>query len=368
MSVAKLCESIKSYADIEVLTTTANGKVELNVVPDKQELVDGVPVTYYERITKDHTHFSPALLLALHRKIKYEKNRTVNDLIIHIHSWWNLVTIFSCLVAKINNIPVALSPRGMLTNYTQNNRNSILKSAIHILLGKSLLKYVHIIASTELEKQDVLEIVKPKSISIISNLVSLPNYNPVAIKKDIDDEKFKLIFLSRIEKKKGLDILFDAIALLTINWTLDIAGTGEEVYVESLKLKAKSLNIEQKLNWIGHISNENKFELMKNYDLFVLSSHNENFANVVIECLSVGTPVFLSDKVGLSNYVLNNELGFVSSLQPKEIAFKLTEAFENKEKREHIRTSAPAVIEKDFNETTLTKNYINQYEKILNSK
>ncbi|HTE01349.1 MAG TPA: hypothetical protein VK668_18815, partial [Mucilaginibacter sp.] len=62
MSVSKLSEQmVKAGCIVEVFTTTANGPVELPVVPDKQTNIDGVPVTYFKRLTKDHSHFSPAL-------------------------------------------------------------------------------------------------------------------------------------------------------------------------------------------------------------------------------------------------------------------------------------------------------------------
>ena len=138
--------------DLEVFTTTANGQTELNVTPNESTIVDGVKVTYFKRLTKDHTHFSPALLLALrneilkhnrkqkaerlkqqtstvHRLSFKETTKTNNSLsfgegwgeeklIIHIHAWWNLVSILSCALAKWYHVPVILSPRGMLTVYT----------------------------------------------------------------------------------------------------------------------------------------------------------------------------------------------------------------------------------------------------------
>ncbi len=363
MSVAKLCEALVQYqnADLEVLTTTANGLNELAVAQGQQTTVDGVPVTYFKRITKDHTHFSPDLLLALRTKIKEQGAK--QDLIIHIHSWWNLVTIFSCLVAKLHRVPVVLSPRGMLTNYTQNNRNSFFKAVLHTFIGKSLLKYVHIIASSEQEKQDVLQIIRPKSISILPNLVSLPKEQGVKIKEQ--GIIFDLLFLSRIEEKKGLDILFDALSNLSIEWTLTIAGSGEEAYLENLKLKAKALMIDTKINWVGQVSNNDKFELLANKDLLVLTSHNENFANVVVESLYVGTPVCLSNEVGLSRYVAANDLGFTTSLDPQQITQVLHQAFLDHDKRQRIRLEAPSIIAKDFNEDELTQKYLKQYQQIL---
>lgn len=399
MSVAKLCEALTSNnPNLEVLTTTANGQEELDVEPNVPIKVDNVQVTYFKRITKDHTHFSPALLLALRRKISEqrawgmeqgawskEQGATKNGLIIHIHSWWNLVTIFSCLVAKRYRVPVVLSPRGMLTNYTQNNRNSFFKAALHTLIGKSLLKYVHIIASSEQEKQDTLKIIQPKSITILPNLVNLPQTNDEkrSAKNDqrswsneeqkttnekqstTNEKPFKLLFLSRIEEKKGLDILFNALAQLNLSWALTIGGAGDSQYVEYLKAQSETLKINKNIIWLGHINNENKFETIANHDLLVLTSHNENFANVVIESLYVGTPVLLSRQVGLSNYVKDNDLGFITDLDSNQISGKLVEAYTNVDKRNRIRSVAPGYIERDFNEKELAKKYLALYEHIL---
>ena len=50
-SISKLCESLVSNGlDITVLTTTANGKEELNVEPGTKQIVDGVAVIYFKRI------------------------------------------------------------------------------------------------------------------------------------------------------------------------------------------------------------------------------------------------------------------------------------------------------------------------------
>ncbi|MES2417950.1 MAG: glycosyltransferase [Bacteroidota bacterium] len=366
MSVAKLCEALASIkADVEVFTTTANGLNELDVEPGKTVSIDGVYVTYFKRLTKDHTHFSPTLLWALRRTLN-EKPKTKNALIIHIHSWWNLVTIFSCLVAKIYQIPVLLSPRGMLTHYTQNNRNSFFKSALHHVIGKSLLKYCHILASSEQEKQNVLQIIKPKSIHVLPNLVSLTTQNNSEKGETKGEKLFRLLFLSRIEEKKGLELLFEALALLTIDWRLSIAGSGQTSYIENLKQKAAQLNLNDRINWLGQINNEAKFEFIAQHDLLVLTSYNENFANVVIESLSVGTPVLLSEQVGLSTYVLANDLGFVTDLSPNKIREAINEAFYDTIKRNKIRTEAPQIIKNDFDEQKLIQKYLDLYQFILN--
>ena len=379
-SVGKLCEELcenkaqgvkrndqeaKIQNAIEVFTTTANGKEELNVETGKQQNVDGVPVTYFKRWTKDHSHFSPGLLIHLRSAIICCAQD--NKLVIHIHAWWNLVSVLSCLVAKWYKVPVVLSPRGMLTSYTQGNRNSLSKKILHIIIGKSLLKYVHVHATSEQEKNDVLPIVQPKSVTVIPNLVDIPKAQSTNLKAKRTDHvsTFKLLFLSRIEEKKGLDLLFEALSKLHFEYYLTIAGSGDENYIKSLKLKAESLKLDDRINWLGQVSNEDKFSVMAAHDLLVLPSHNENFANVVIESLSVGTPVLVSKNVGLADYVKSNALGWVCDLKPLEIAETITEAYKAVVKREKINSIAPALIRNDFNDASLAKRYSELYEAVL---
>ncbi|MGF1923090.1 MAG: XrtY-associated glycosyltransferase XYAG1 [Bacteroidia bacterium] len=364
MSVGKLCEALTSEPGIEVqvFTTTANGKTELPVVANKLCAIDGVGVTYFERITKDHTHFSPKLLWNLRREIL--KNR---GLIIHIHAWWNLVSIFSCLIAKWYNIPILLSPRGMLTDYTANNRNAMVKSLIHKFIGKNLLEYCHIHTTGNKEEKEVLSIVTPKSITVIPNLVSFPIYLENSVKKvtSMKDQPFKLIFLSRIEEKKGLELLFEALVGVPFNWYLTIAGTGEEDYVLSLKNKTRDLGIFDKINWVGQVHNNDKFKLIANHDLLTLTSYNENFANVVVESLSVGTPVLLSNQVGLADYLTENDFGWVADLSCVSIRKNIIVSHESEKKRNTIRITAPKQIIIDFEPKNLIKKYINLYKEII---
>ena len=347
---------------IQVFTTVANGKYELNVETGKQQNVDGVPVSYLKRWTKDHSHFSPGLLIRLRSEII--RHAQDDKLVIHIHAWWNLVSVLSCLVAKWYKIPVILSPRGMLTAYTQTNRNSIAKKIIHKSFGKRLLQYCHIHATSNQEQADILEIIQPNSITVIPNLVNLAE--GIERKAHTEADFFKLIFLSRIEEKKGLELLFDALSSIEIPWVLTIAGGGEESYVKKLEQKADNLKLGDRINWVGQISNEKKFSIMADHDLLVLPSHNENFANVVVESLGVGTPVLVSKNVGLADYVKNNELGWICSITSESIQDNLRNAFNDSQKRKSIRNSAPSIIRKDFCDDTLVEKYFELYKRISN--
>jgi len=360
MTVSKLSEElVNAGCSVEVFTTTANGKVELNVPAGKPMLVDGVKVTYFKRLTKDHSHYSPALLKAVWKNAK-------NYDVIHIHAWWNLVSVLSCLAAVIKNVPVLLSPRGTLSGYSFTNKSALLKKMLHYGLGTYLLKRSHLHATSKAEADSLLQIIKPKSINIIPNFVKLASEDY----PDMNEQKevFKLLFFSRIEHKKGLDILIKALAELSIPYTLTIAGDGDIAYMEELKKLAYENGSSKHIYWIG-FQNENKFDVLHEHHLMVLPSHNENFGNVVIESLSVGTPVLISKGVGLADYVIKNNLGWVCDADPETISNTINDIFLHKQSSlKMIGKNAPAMIRNDFNEERLTKKYMDLYQQIINYK
>lgn len=391
MSVAKLSEvlgkSLSSAtstgcAAVEVLTTTANGKQELPVSQGKASEIDGVKVTYFRRLTKDHSHFSPALLLALYKKLSKSPASESQSVIVHIHAWWNLVSVLACVIALAKKKPVILSPRGTLSNYSFNNRASVAKKIFHRLIGESLLSRCHFHVTSEKEKMDLLQLLSPKDVTVIPNFVQLPNkqtrFQPD--RPPVSEDRYRpgsprplrLIFLSRIEEKKGLDILLTALTRTQVPWTLSIAGDGEPEYISSLKLMISKLSVqkpylEANIRWIGPQGPNEKFDVLADHDLLVLPSHDENFGNVVIESLAVGTRVLISKNVGLADYVERNGLGLICTQSPQSVASNIDQAYANHQKAGETSVSAQDVIRNDFSETTLLDQYRSLYLSIASN-
>lgn len=103
-----------------------------------------------------------------------------------------------------------------------------------------------------------------------------------------------ILFLSRIHVKKGINFLIEAIANLKADlqgYTINIAGEGEESYINELKQLASKLGVADLIHFIGGVYGDKKWELFKKADLFVLPTHSENFGIVVAEALACGIPV-----------------------------------------------------------------------------
>src|SRR5436190_18637470 len=134
ISVSSLAEEqVKLGHNVTVYTTTANGDRELEVEPGKEIDVGGVKVTYFKRITGDHTHISPALWRHLYNTVEsYDA--------VHVHSWWNFLVIGAVYICRKKSVIPVISPRGMLSEYVMTSRNAFKKRLIHLFIGKYLLR------------------------------------------------------------------------------------------------------------------------------------------------------------------------------------------------------------------------------------
>jgi len=349
--IAQLAETLVAMGHaVTVYTSTANGKTELPVVPGEAIVVEGVTVRYFKRLTGDHTHASPDLWRYL--------DRTATEFdVVHIHSWWNFLVLGAAWVCRRHGIKPIVSPHGMLSDYILTTNNSAKKQIVHKLLGKRLLANSVVHVSTQMEWEESQKIIPGWQGRIIPNLVTLP----AEPNERIDNEVFTIGFLSRIDPKKGLDILMKAVSKLTMPYQLLIAGAGSEAYTAELKELANSTGIADKIKWVGWKNGEAKFDFFAGLDLFALTSHSENFAIVVIEALATGTPVVISDQVGLFQYVRDHDYGWVTTLRPHEVAATLEAAIRDKPKRQRIAATAPRAIRAEFDDRRLAQQYVDLY-------
>jgi len=354
-SVSKLCELLTEEGSyVKVLTTTGNGREELDVETNKEIIVDGVPVIYFKRYTRNNTFVSPALWRYLYQHVnEYDT--------VHIHTWWNVLVLFSTLICLFKGKKVFISPRGMLCDYIFNGNNHFIKKCIHVFMGKWLLKASVLIATSEMEYNECQELIPGWGGYTIANILPLSG---VPIEKTPNDI-FTVIFLSRIDPKKGLEFVFEAMTKLRINIRLQICGTGDPLYIANLEQLAIDNKIYDKIEWMNWQNVDTKFHQLMEADLCILTSYNENFGNVIIEALYMGTPVLITDKVGLASFVKNNDLGWITPLDVNLISNTILQATLDKEKRERINTTSREIVNENFSQECLLKKYLAAYQSLL---
>jgi len=122
-----------------------------------------------------------------------------------------------------------------------------------------------------------------------------------------------LLFLGRIHRKKGIDLLLKAFEeLSTADDHLVVAGPSEDGFFAEELVRASSA-FADRITWAGMISGDLKWGALRSADSLILPSHQENFGMVVAEALAVGTPVLITDKVNLWREVEDDRAGKVST-------------------------------------------------------
>ena len=137
----------------------------------------------------------------------------------------------------------------------------------------------------------------------------------------------KLLFLSRIHPKKGIELLLEALALLRpTQWICQIVGMGEAAYVAALKARIKVLNLDSVVEFVGPLYGAQKERAFQEASAFILPTYSENFGIAVAEAMSWGLPVITTTETPWS--VLENPaMGWCVKPELNPISYALYQLF-----------------------------------------
>ncbi len=133
-------------------------------------------------------------------------------------------------------------------------------------------------------------------------------------------EPLRLVWSGRHVSHKALPLLLEAMAQAPrdLKWVLEILGNG----IETAKWKrlAKDLGIFDHCVWHGWIPRQNALHILKTGHLFIITSLKDLTSTVIIEALSLGSPVICLDHCGFSD-VVTPECGIkIPVTTPRKIA------------------------------------------------
>jgi glycosyltransferase involved in cell wall biosynthesis len=129
-----------------------------------------------------------------------------------------------------------------------------------------------------------------------------------------------LLFLGRIHRKKGCDMLIEAfgrVASLDPELHLVMAGPDQQKWSLALQQSANDAGVGARIHWPGMLIGDAKWGAFHAAEVFVLPSHQENFGIAVAEALSCGLPVLLANKVNIAEDIANENAGL---MEPDNLA------------------------------------------------
>lgn len=183
-----------------------------------------------------------------------------------------------------------------------------------------------------------LERFHPKDPAAARQRLGLPLHSPI------------LLWVGRLEKLKGVDILISAVAQLDErDFTLLIVGGDERAdgLKAELQAQAKVTGIAENVRFVGAVKHEDLPDYYSAADVCVVPSYYESFGLVAVEAMACGTPVVASRVGGLVSTVIDGVSGYLIPWRcPEPFAEKLEVLLNNPELRNNFSRAAQRSMER----------------------
>jgi glycosyltransferase involved in cell wall biosynthesis len=218
------------------------------------------------------------------------RQRLSGNAVLHDHGVW-LPTNRAVARLAGPGRPLVSSPRGMLSGWALSQRRGIKRLAWSLYQRRSLERASALHATSAEEAADLARLALAVPIAVVPNGTELPPEPPRPPAEAAASSPPTVLFLSRVHPKKGVIELVQAWAQVRPSgWRLVLAGPGEIGHRRSVRAELDRLGLDE-VELRGPVDDEDKWQLYRAADLFVLPSHSENFGLVVAEALASAVPV-----------------------------------------------------------------------------
>ncbi len=291
--------------------------------------------------------------------------------VVHVHAVFSFSAVAACWAARAAGVPYIVRPLGILNGWGMANRRRWMKGLSFRLLDKPLLD-----AAVAMHYTSGLEQREAESLGLRARGVVIPlgfdvrAMAPWDISTDPkgDAKEERLLFLSRLDRKKGLELLLEAFVLVAAvrpMTHLIVAGNGEQGYVAALKALAVSLGIETRVTWTGHLEGAAKGAAMARAAVFVLPSQSENFGIALLEAMAAGRACVSCEEVALAADVAGEGAVRLALRNPQALAAALLELLADAGAREQLGAKAREVALRDYTLEVMGKRLRSLYEAVV---
>ena len=356
--------------EVTLITTNSNGDTDrppLDVPIAKPIKQDGYEIIYFPCSPFRRYKFSLGLLkwLAINAN-QYN--------LAHIHALFSPVSTAAATIARRKKLPYILRPLGTLDPADLLKKKQ-LKQLYGLLLEKPNLAGAAGVHFTSPEEAKVSERYGTKTRDLVIPLgVDLPEILPA---KGTARQQLGMptncpliLFMSRIDPKKGLDLLLPALEKLQtagLNFHFVLAGANPQDldYENKIKQIIQTSKLAKQTTITGFVHGELKLGLLQDADIFVLPSYYENFGIAVAEAMATGIPVVISDRVHIWQDIQAANAGWVTPCEVEKLTETLKIAIQTQEERKQKGENARQLTQEKYSWRAIALSMIEVYGKII---
>lgn len=231
--------------------------------------------------------------------------------VVHCHGIWHFGSVAPFLFK--NNTPKAVTIHGLLDKWAIHH-GYWKKKIFGILFQKRFLRKASLIQiNNRDELSDLHQFLgfQHPNVAIIPNgmqlaeLANLPPKGTFRAQFNLPENKKLVLFMGRLNIKKGLDLLLPAFKKYTEKHDdalLILAGPDDGYQAETERF-IKENQLQDKMIMVGMLTGETKKAALADADIFALPSYSEGFSIAALEAMTAGVPALVSDRIGFDGTV-----------------------------------------------------------------
>ena len=295
--------------------------------------------------------------------VRWVRNNARSYDVIHVHGLFNFISTLGARAAIGAGAPVVIRPFGTLSRYTFAHRRSTLKRVWFNRLERPNLvgaAGIHFTTSTERDEAAWHDL----GLGEKAHVVPPPFIPGDAVERSSSAPlRPTVLFLGRFHPVKHIELLlkaWDKVEREIPDARLEIAGDGPRTYIEELQRKSAGRAV-----FSGFLSGLAKASALTAASVLVLPSLHENFGMVVIEAISAGVPVVISEHVQLRDFVSDNDLGIVASDSADSLAAAIVAALRDAALRERVQTRGRELVDRNYSPAVIGKQLETMYLSLI---
>ncbi|MDP5018033.1 glycosyltransferase [Anabaena sp. UHCC 0187] len=359
---------VKAGVEVTILTTDSNGdsgQKPLNVPLNQPIKQDGYEIIYFRCSPFRRYKFSLDLL-------KWLKKHANEFDIAHIHALFSPISSAAAIVCRQQKLPYILRPLGTLDPADLQKKKQLKRLYVQLIEHDNLANAaaIHFTSAQESKISNRFGVTTKDLVIPLGVIPPLENSSDLVNQWHIPSHKPVILFMSRIDPKKGLELLIPALEKLLIagfDFHFVLAGTNPQdpIYEDKIKSQIANSPLNSQTTITGFVTGEAKRSLLKAADLFVLPSYYENFGIAVAEAMVAGTPVVISDQVHIYQQVIDSESGWVGTTDVNSIVDLLKTALANPEELQRRGLNAQKYALQNFSWDAIALQMIQAYQEVI---
>jgi len=361
-NILLLCEAygggVKTYIDAFATNNEKLSNANIKILISSKRLTGVHSQINKEYIVEDHLSFGKSImkmikaLQTIHKVVKENQIQ-----VIHANSTFAGLLIYLYKTLYNSNISLIYTPHGYYSFKPMSNLKTRCVRYVERKINSICVKVIHVSKSEETEAIKSNIITKQQSVVIFNGVEE-----PIKDKK-INNDRFTVINMARVDEQKNPNAFLEfAKRIVEENPNIQFIWAGDGKYLEYMRAKVKLFKLQSHIQFIGHINDKNA--LLSQADLYFSTSYYEGLPFSVIEAMSYGVPLLLSNNVGHEDLIKNNINGLLYNLNDfKTVREFINSICTNEEKRAYLSTNSYKLFKENFSIEMMLKNTEDLYLK-----